>query len=154
MNNKNFISVDSNKVIFTKSKQNIYLSTLSIQNISKNVVIYKIFINKSKIYRASPSEGFLSPKGSIKISIKRTASEATPSEKPDQVLIIAFETNQVIKTVNFKFIYKLEEAKSLLKKDVLNSENQQIFLDVQIDSEHSTIKKETSFIYDNNETVK
>jgi len=94
-----FVSVDNNKVVFTKKQQSLHTATITINNLVNKFVIYKVFINKNVIYRASPSEGFITPNGKATVSIKRTASEVTPGDKPDQFLIVAFETNLIIKTV-------------------------------------------------------
>ncbi len=95
-----FIQVDSNKIYFSKSKSsNYHSSVVKLYNIVNKTVIFKIFINKNILYRASPSEGFIPPNGTTTVSIKRITNEALTSDKPDQFLIVAFDTNQTIKSV-------------------------------------------------------
>jgi len=101
-----FLSVDSNKVIFKKNKeQSFHSGTIILNNLVNKFTIFKIFINKNRLYRASPSEGYVAPHSNASVTIKRTSSELTTNEKPDQFLIVAFVTDKLIHNViNIKLL--------------------------------------------------
>lgn len=69
-----YFTVDCDKVYFTKKfsqKETFYNSDITLANLTNKYLIFKIYINKQKVYSTTPSTSFLDPYGSKVISIKR-----------------------------------------------------------------------------------
>jgi hypothetical protein len=69
---KPFIEAFPNKISLTKAyEQDLYEARITLTNLTKNYVIFKVFINKTTTYSATPSTGFIPPLDNVSLHIKR-----------------------------------------------------------------------------------
>lgn len=69
-----YITSNPDKIYLSKGSDGKWYSRVTLQNITHSYIIFKVFINKAQLYSANPSVGFLEPKGSVEVNIKRTMS--------------------------------------------------------------------------------
>ncbi len=68
----NYIEVLPDKIILSRQfNQTFYEAKLSLTNLLDSYVVFKVYINKSSQYSSNPSTGFIKPKDSVNINIKR-----------------------------------------------------------------------------------
>lgn len=71
MDNK-YVDIFPNKVPFSRtSTQLFYEGKVTLTNKTDKCVLFKVYINKSKLYTASPSTNFIAPGEQTTINFKR-----------------------------------------------------------------------------------
>ena len=74
--NPKYIETIPDKAIFKKSSDlNKYYSTVMLNNLTDNFIIFQIFLNKQTSYSVIPSVGYIEPEGSNTICIKHIEDE-------------------------------------------------------------------------------
>jgi len=71
MFNTTFIEIIPNNILLKKKTSDYYESTIALNNLTDNNILFKVFNNKKTTYSSTPNYGFISPKGTITIDIKR-----------------------------------------------------------------------------------
>lgn len=71
MNSCNFIEIIPNCILLKKTTNDYYESSITLNNLIEQNVLFKVFNNKKTTYSSTPNYGFISPRGSIVIDIKR-----------------------------------------------------------------------------------
>jgi len=67
----NFIEIIPNQILLKKKISDYLESTITLNNITNSNILFKVFNNKKTTYSSTPNYGFISPKGTITIDIKR-----------------------------------------------------------------------------------
>ena len=89
MSSLNYLEVIPQQIILNKLSNDHYESKISLKNETEKNVLFKVFNNKKTTYSSTPNYGFITPKGSISIDIKRL-------EKVNKIKILFKFMNQVI----------------------------------------------------------
>lgn len=71
MNTNNYIEIIPNGIFLRKTSTEYYESTISLNNLLDQNVIFKVFNNKKTSYSSTPNYGYIPPMGTIVINIKR-----------------------------------------------------------------------------------
>lgn len=72
MNDNKYVDVFPDKIILSKAlEQNQYEARLTLTNLIDKYVVFKVYINNSSIYSATPSTSFIKPREKATINIKR-----------------------------------------------------------------------------------
>lgn len=71
MNTTKYIDIIPNSIFLKKTTTDYYESTITLNNMIDQNVLFKVFNNKKTTYSSTPNYGFIRPKGSIVIDIKR-----------------------------------------------------------------------------------
>lgn len=74
MAERNYFKINEDKIYLSKKKENIntfYLGTVTIHNITNNYLLFKVYINKQKLYSTNPSTGYILPNEKAEVLVKR-----------------------------------------------------------------------------------
>ncbi len=71
MNSSSILEIIPNFIFLKKTTTDYYESSITLNNLIDKNVLFKVFNNKKTTYSSTPNYGFVSPKGSIVIDIKR-----------------------------------------------------------------------------------
>ena len=110
MSTKDYFKIDTDKIYMTKSisSPNTYSGKVTLTNKTGSYLIYKVMINKSKLYTANPACSFIAPNSQTDVIIKRLESEVT-DVKGDFFLFKAYPTTSTLNNVSiFYYNYILE----------------------------------------------
>ena len=113
MSNLKYFEIDSSKIFLSKinHQSNSLQGKVKLKNITDKYLIFKIMINKPKVYTASPSCSFIAPNSSIEILIKRIESHSL-NLKGDFFLFKAYPTLSSIKDVSKLIINKRQKKQN------------------------------------------
>ena len=71
MLNSKYIDIIPDNILLRNTTSDYYESTITLNNLTDNNVLFKVFNNKKTTYSSTPNYGFISPRGTIVIEIKR-----------------------------------------------------------------------------------
>jgi hypothetical protein len=101
MSIKDYFKIDTDKIYMTKSttSPNTFSGKITLTNKTGSYLIYKVMINKSKLYTANPACSFIAPFSQADVIIKRMESEIT-DVKGDFFLFKAYPTSLILNSVS------------------------------------------------------
>lgn len=102
----NYLEVIPHEIILNKLSTEYYESNITLKNTIDKNVLFKVFNNKKTTYSSTPNYGYIPPKGSISINIKRLERVLDKEELngKDKFLIIAFPIAHAVQDVkNYNF---------------------------------------------------
>jgi len=140
-----YFKTDQDKIYLTKKTDLVpvqFCSTLNVINNTDKYLIFKVYINKQKVYSTNPSTSYIIPNGKAEINIKRQDHGET-SISDEIFLISGYPIDQKIDNVSFYLIllqiifiltknlnFKLDQAKSLFSKE---KEGFKLYLDATLE---------------------
>ena len=92
--------MEQDVIYLSKSNENnnIYSSVVTITNLTDKYLLFKVYINKIRVYSANPPTSFIPPREKADISIKRIEGEFDPSEN-DVFMFAAYPVDTVVNSV-------------------------------------------------------
>lgn len=101
-----YFKIDTDKIYLTRRREqntNIISSTVTLVNLTDSYLLFKVYINKQKIYSTNPSTSFIPPRGKVDVTIKRqdTNEEVISG---DTFKFAAYPTEEVVTDVS-EYIY-------------------------------------------------
>ncbi len=124
-----YIIANPDKIILSKNADGKWFSKITLNNVTHNYIIFKVFINKEQLYSANPSVGFIEPRGNVQITIKRIMNVIIRINKDanddtlqgnDKFLIKAYISHKKLTDVGY-YINQVEETKKLITQEELQS---------------------------------
>ena len=144
----NLVSIFPDPLVLSKSNNsNNYESYLNLSNLTNNYVIFKIKCNQSKLYTIKPGVGFIPPKETVNVAIKRFDKE---ENLQDNKLLLKFHT--INKVINDNAEAKEAYNTKLYNKDSKQEQKISIILKEK-ETEEENKKTMESMISSNYETV-
>jgi len=67
----NYIDIIPNNIILKNKNNDYHEATITLNNLTDSNVLFKVYNNKKTTYSSTPNIGFISPRGTIIIDVKR-----------------------------------------------------------------------------------
>eukprot|EP00340_Litonotus_pictus_P007857 CAMPEP_0170524510 /NCGR_PEP_ID=MMETSP0209-20121228/9957_1 /TAXON_ID=665100 ORGANISM="Litonotus pictus, Strain P1" /NCGR_SAMPLE_ID=MMETSP0209 /ASSEMBLY_ACC=CAM_ASM_000301 /LENGTH=240 /DNA_ID=CAMNT_0010813227 /DNA_START=49 /DNA_END=768 /DNA_ORIENTATION=+ len=129
-NKFNYFQINTDKIYLNRKKDqssSFYISTVTLQNNTDKYLLFKVYINKQKIYSTNPSTSFILPNDKIDVIIKRQETNEE-SLSGDIFMFSAYPVEETITDV--------DHAKKVLDKDKMKNLSQSLYLEATFDKNY------------------